>query len=64
MQQELADRTWLAADHATIADIAMYSYIRVVDEGDFDLAPYPAVLRWLEDVEKLDGFEPVVRAEE
>jgi glutathione S-transferase len=63
MQAELAERTWLAADHATIADIAMYSYVRVVDEGDIDLSPYPAILRWLEDVEKLDGFEPMPRAE-
>lgn len=62
MQQELAERTWLAADHPTIADIAMYSYVRVVDEGDFDLAPYPAVLRWLADVEELDGFAPMPRA--
>jgi glutathione S-transferase len=61
MQQELADQTWLAADHATIADIAMYTYIRVVDEGDIDLDPYPAILRWLEDVEKLDGFVPMAR---
>ena len=63
MQQELADRTWLAADHATIADIAMYTYVRVVDEGDIDLGPYPAILRWLTDVEKLDGFEPMPRGE-
>ncbi len=62
LQQELAERTWLAADHPTIADIALYSYVRVVDEGDFDLAPYPAVLRWLADVEALDGFEPMPRA--
>lgn len=62
LQQELAERTWLAADHPTIADIAMYSYVRVVDEGDFDLAPYPAVLRWLAGVEELDGFAPMPRA--
>ena len=41
----------------------MYTYVRVVDEGDIDLEPYPAILRWLEDVEKLDGFEPMPRAE-
>jgi hypothetical protein len=41
----------------------MYTYIRVVDEGDIDLAPYPAIVRWLEDVEKLEGFEPMPRAE-
>ena len=63
MQQELADRTWLAADHATIADIAMYSYVRVSDEGELDLAPYPAILRWLEDVETLDGFEAMPRGD-
>lgn len=62
MQQELDARTWLAADHATIADIAMYSYIRLVDEARLDLAPYPAILRWLGDVENLDGFVPVGRA--
>lgn len=63
MQQELADRTWLAAHHATIADIAMYSYVRVSDEGELDLAPYPAILRWLEDVETLDGFEAMPRGD-
>jgi glutathione S-transferase len=62
MQSELMDRTWLAAGHATIADIAMYSYLRVADEGELDLEPYPAILRWLADVEKLDGFEPMPRA--
>jgi glutathione S-transferase len=62
MEQELADRTWLAADHATIADIAMYTYVRVVDEGDIDLEPYPAILRWLGEVEKLEGFEAMPRA--
>lgn len=63
MQQELAERTWLAAEHATIADIAMYSYVRVADEGELDLAPYPAILRWLADVESLDGFEPMPRGD-
>ena len=62
MQAELADRTWLAAGHPTIADVAMYSYLRVADEGDLDLEPYPAILRWLGDVEQLDGFEPMPRA--
>jgi len=62
MEQELATRTWLAADHVTIADVAMYSYMRVADEGGLDLSPYPAILRWLGDVEKLDRFEPMPRA--
>lgn len=63
MEQHLADRTWLAADHATIADLAMYAYIRVADEGDLDIEPYSAIRRWLGAVEELDGFEPMPRQE-
>lgn len=62
MQQELDDRTWLAADHVTIADIAMYSYLRVADEGGLDIGDYPAIERWLADVENLDGFIPMTRS--
>lgn len=62
MQAELTGRTWLAADHPTIADIAMYSYLRVADEGGLDLSLYSAIERWLADVEKLEGFEHMPRA--
>ena len=62
MQAELGSRTWLAADHPTIADIAMYSYIAVANEGDLDLTPWPAIRRWLADVEEIDNFLPVVRS--
>jgi glutathione S-transferase len=62
MQMELSDHTWLAADHATIADIAMYSYLRVADEGGLDISDYPDIERWLRDVEALDGFIPMTRA--
>ena len=62
MQAELGQRTWLAANHATIADIAMYSYLRVADEGELDVSAYPAIDRWLLDVEQLQRFEPMVRS--
>lgn len=62
LQDELTERTWLAADHVTIADIAMYSYLRVADEGGLDISEYPAIERWLADVEQLDGFIPMTRA--
>jgi glutathione S-transferase len=61
MQSELDQRTWLAAGHATIADVAMYSYLRVADEGELDLSAYPAIIRWMADVEQLERFEPMVR---
>lgn len=62
MQEELSNRAWLAADHVTIADIAMYSYLRVADEGGLDMASYPDIERWLVDIESLDGFIPMARS--
>ena len=62
MENELSERTWLAADHATIADIAMYSYVRVANEGGLDMSDYTSIERWLSDVELLDGFIPMTRA--
>lgn len=62
MESELQENKWLAAGHATIADIAMYSYIAVAKEGDLDLSAYPAIRRWLADVENLDDFLPPVRS--
>jgi len=56
MQGVLEKQTWLAVDHATIADIAMYSYIRVADEGELDITPYSALNRWLGEIEQLPGF--------
>lgn len=61
MQAHLSEHRWLASDHPTIADVAMYSYIRVADEGDCDIEPYPAVLRWLAEVESLPNFEAMPR---
>ncbi len=34
-----------------LADIALYAYTHVADEGGFDLAPYPAIRAWLARVE-------------
>lgn len=56
MEQELTTRSWLAADHATIADIAGYSYIAHAPEGDVSLEPYPHIRAWLKRVEDLPGF--------
>jgi glutathione S-transferase len=62
MESALAHRTWLASTHPTIADIAMYSYIALANEGGLDLTIYPAIMDWLARVEALPGFEPVQRS--
>ncbi|SPA54448.1 glutathione S-transferase family protein [Cupriavidus taiwanensis] len=60
MESVLAGGAFLAADHATIADVAAYSYIARAEEGNVPLAPYPALNAWLRRVEALPGFVPMV----
>jgi len=50
MERHLADRTVLVGERYTIADISLYAYTHVADEGGFDLGPYPAIRGWLEAV--------------
>lgn len=59
MNDHLADRPYLAADRATLADVACYSYVAHAPEGGVSLAPYPAVRAWITRVEALPGFVPM-----
>ena len=58
MDDALAATGWIAADHPTIADVALYSYTARAPEGFVDLAEYPNVRQWLARVEALPGFVP------
>jgi glutathione S-transferase len=50
MEAHLAGREFLVADRYSIADIALYAYTHVADEGGFDLKRYPAIRAWLDRV--------------
>ncbi len=56
MNTHLEGRDWFAGSHASLADIALFAYSHVAEEGGFDLAAYPAVQSWLERVPTLPGF--------
>jgi len=47
MERHLAEREFLVGARYSIADISLYAYTHVAHEGDFDLAPYPAIRGWL-----------------
>jgi glutathione S-transferase len=47
LEARLANHPFLVGDHYTIADIALYAYTHVADEGGFDLSRFPAVQDWL-----------------
>ncbi|HKC52401.1 MAG TPA: glutathione S-transferase family protein [Myxococcota bacterium] len=62
MESHLATRTYFVAERYSIADIALYAYTHVAPEGKFDLAPYPAVRRWLERVRAQPKYVPITKA--
>lgn len=55
MESHLRDHQWFGAEKTSIADIALYAYTHVADEGGFSLADYPHIRRWLGDMEKIPG---------
>ena len=62
-ETHLKDQQWLAGDHATIADIADYTYIAHAPEGNVSLNAYPNIRTWLQRVETLPGFIPMQATE-
>ena len=59
MDTHLAQQDYLVGDRASIADVSLFAYTDVADEGGFDLADFPAVLAWLERIRALPGFVPM-----
>ncbi|CAN5246305.1 glutathione S-transferase family protein [soil metagenome] len=47
MEKALARHDWLAGGAYSVADIALYAYTHVADEGGFDLTAHPAIGAWL-----------------
>ena len=48
MDRHLNDREWFAGDAQSLADVALYAYTHVADEGGFELSAYPNIKSWLE----------------
>jgi glutathione S-transferase len=59
MDEHLASRDWFVGDGVTLADIALYAYTHVAEDGGFRLANYPNVQSWLGRVEALPGYVPM-----
>ena len=59
MEEALADSQWLCGDTFSIADIALFVYTHVAEEGDFSLEPYPSVRAWIERVQARPNFVPM-----
>jgi glutathione S-transferase len=55
MEKQLDGRDYLVGESLTLADIALYAYTHVADEGGFDLQQYAAVAAWLERIAAAPG---------
>jgi len=51
LDAHLTNRSFLAADRYTVADIAIYAYTHVAHEAGVDTSPYPAFEAWRARVE-------------
>ena len=56
MEIQLQKSKYLLGDSLTIADISLFAYTHVADEGGFDLSKYPAVLAWVYRIEAQTDF--------
>ncbi|MBE5074365.1 glutathione S-transferase family protein [Erythrobacteraceae bacterium E2-1 Yellow Sea] len=59
MDRHLTGQEWMVGDGVTLADIALFPYTHVAEEGGFGLSDYPAICEWIERVKALPKFIPM-----
>ncbi len=55
MEHHLTSRQFFVGEQYTVADMGLYAYTHVAQEGGFDLSGFPAVQAWLERVKNQSG---------
>lgn len=60
LEAHLAQRAWLELGRPTVADITVYPYVALAEQGGVALAPYAAVRVWIERIQKLPGYIPML----
>ena len=56
MESALSASPFLVGNAATAADISLFGYTHVANEGGFELSGYPAVSAWIKRIRTLPGF--------
>lgn len=56
MEEHLQSRSYFVDDRYTIADIGLFAYTHVANEGNFSLAEFPSICKWIDRVKSQPGF--------
>ncbi|CAM3547132.1 glutathione S-transferase family protein [Parendozoicomonas haliclonae] len=56
MEEQLSRTPYLTGQQLTTADISLYGYTHVADEGGFDLQGYPAIQQWIDRIHSQKGY--------
>jgi glutathione S-transferase len=59
LDRHLDSRDWLATDHATLADVAVFGYVALSADAEISLEPYANIRAWIERVKSLPRFIPM-----
>lgn len=59
MERHLAEHDYFVGERCSIADLALYAYTHVAEEGSFELASFPAVSAWLARIAGEPGYVPI-----
>lgn len=62
MEQHLADHDFFVAGQYSLADISLYAYTHVADQGGFSLQAYPHIRGWLTRVQAQPGHISMAQA--
>ncbi|WP_299843894.1 glutathione S-transferase family protein [uncultured Roseovarius sp.] len=59
LDAHLSGRKFMLKTGYSIADIAIFGYVHVLNEAGLSRNDYPAISRWIDDVTETDGFRPL-----
>ena len=60
MERHLQGNPWFTGPDYGVADIALFAYTAVAEDGGIALSSYPAIQRWLQAVQAQPGFMPIL----
>ncbi len=59
LNEHLSNRQFMLSSGYSIADIAIFGYVHVIEEAGLSLSDYSAIAAWIDAVTQTEGFRPL-----